>query len=216
MDAVSYQTVYMLNRVDRDGLLFDEEKFPAFSKELLTSREPDNKHTLSDVAWGGGDFYSMPIIYEYDNEYYLADVVFNNENKDITKPIVASKAKQHKLKMLYFEKNNGGHEYADQIKENLQKINYYVNVKKVKRKNIKDVKRFSIILYAPEIQKIHLLKQDQRSREYQSFVNNLVAYNQNGKNRNDDAPDSLALLFEFCIFSKSKEVRIIDRAKRII
>ena len=216
MDNVSYQTVYMLNRVDRDGLLFDEKKFPLFSKELLTSRHPDRKHSFSDVAWGGGDYYSMPITYEYDREYYLADVMFNAGNKDVTRPLVAAKAKQHSLKILHFEKNNGGHEYADKIDENLRAINYYANIKVFKRKNVRDVKRFSIVLYASEIQKVHLLEIKDRSKEYQSFVNNLISYNQNGKNRHDDAADSMALLFEFCIFGKDRKVRIIERERRLL
>ena len=158
----------------------------------------------------------MPIVYEYDNEYYLVDVIFNSGNKEVTRPIVAAKAKQHSLKILYFEKNNGGHEYASKIDVNLRALNYYANIKISKRKNIKNVKRYSIIVYAPEIQKIHILEPKDRSKEYQAFLNNLIAYNQNGKNKHDDAADSLALLFEFCIFGNNKEVRIIDKYKRII
>ncbi len=213
MDTVSYQTVYMLKRLDRDGLLFKKEDFKRFRKSLL-QREPDNKYAISDVAWGGGDNYSMPIIYEYDGEFYLADAVFSKGNKDETRPIVVAKTKQHKIRELYFEKNNGGDEYGIIIKDKLIENNYYAKVTLVKRKNTKDVKRTSILTYSPEIQKIYILEDEEQSEDYRKFIQNLLEYNQNGKSKHDDAPDSLALFFEFCVFGKKKELKVLPRSSR--
>lgn len=194
MDDISYKALYMLERLDREGLLFDLDKFSRFSTDKLKEK-PLEKHAFVDVAWGGGDFLACPILYKYNDGYYLVDVVFNKNDKTVTQPLVASKIMQHELYQCMFEANNGGDEYAEGVGDILKKENYSCLIKSKKSENNSNAKNQRIIKNSPEIQKMHILHKEQQSQEYKAFIYNLITYNQNGKAKHDDAPDSLALLY---------------------
>ena len=195
MDEISYNALYMLNRLDREGLLFNMDKFPRFTPDKLKEK-PLAKHNFGDVAWGGGDFLAFPIVYEYSDGYYLADAVFNKNDKTVTQPLVAAKIMQHELYQCQFEANNGGDEYAETISDILKKEKYSCLIRSKKSENNSNAKNQRIIKNSPEIQKLHILNKENQSDEYKAFLSNLVTYNQNGKVKHDDAPDSLALLYD--------------------
>jgi len=210
MDEISYKALYLLQRLDREGLLFDIDKFERFDKGKL-NEEPKAIHTFCDVAWGGGDYLAMPFIYEYDDGLYLADAVFSNKDKTITKPIVAGRIQMHKCYEAEFEANNGGDEYADDIGKTLAKDGFACRVYSTKSENGANAKVQRIIKFSPEIQKLKILHSEQRSQEYREFLNNVVTFNQNGKNKHDDAPDSLSCVFRRIMRPKKARVTIARR-----
>ena len=73
-------------------MLFPEEEL-LYYNGVLPDGEPDRKVSVCDVAWGGGDSLSMPICYVYGEDGYVVDVVFNNGDKEVTRPIVIGKLK---------------------------------------------------------------------------------------------------------------------------
>ena len=200
--------------MEREGLLFSESLFDTFDEEVLKVK-PKFKDAFVDVAWGGTDFVAMPIVYEYDDGLYLADVVLNKGNKEITQPIVATRIKNHTLPYVPFEGNNGGGEYADRVKTLLSEMQYICKITSPKSPNTANAKLQRIIQYSPEIQKIKLLSKKQRTPEYQAFVSQVLKFNQNGKNKNDDAPDSLALLF-MNRAKKPKPVKVLPKEYKLI
>ena len=96
MDNITWNCIYQQQPIEREGLLFSEDSFKTFSRADLHT-EPKKKLSFVDTAWGGNDFVAQPICYQYEDGLYLVDVVFNNGNKEITQPIVATKIKKHKL-----------------------------------------------------------------------------------------------------------------------
>jgi hypothetical protein len=94
MDEISFKALYMLERLDREGLLFNIDQFPLFSPEKLKEK-PRAIYNYCDVAWGGGDYLAMPFVYEYEDGLFLADAVCNKHDKTVTQPIVASKIAKH-------------------------------------------------------------------------------------------------------------------------
>ena len=194
MDDITWNCIYQQEPMEREGLLFKEDNFSTFSRNSLHV-EPKRKLTFVDTAWGGNDFVAQPICYQYEDGLYLVDVVFNNSNKEITQPIVATKIKKHGLYECPFEKNNGGDEYADRVRELLKEQNYSCRITAKMSPNTANAKLQRIIQYSTEIQSIKILEKKERSPEYQKFIKNVLSFNQNGKNKNDDAPDSLALMF---------------------
>lgn len=214
MDEITWNCIYQQEPMEREGLLFAEGMFETFDSEVLNSR-PKYKETFVDVAWGGNDYVAMPIVYEYDDGLYLADVVFNKSKKDITQPIVATRIKQNTLPAVPFEGNNGGDEYADKVKSLLSEMNYICRITTPRSPNTANAKLQRIIQYSPEIQKLKLLDKRQRTPEYQAFVSNVLKFNQNGKNKNDDAPDSLALLFMHRA-KKPKPVKVLPKEYKVM
>lgn len=67
-----------------------------------------------------------------------------------------------------------------------------------------------IIQYAPDIKKFYFLDKKHRSKEYQAFMNEVTLFTQTGKNKHDDAPDSLAMLVEF-LDTRGKTVTVMMR-----
>lgn len=198
MDEVSYSCLYMMERIDREGMLFDHDQFEQFDLSQL-NESPDAIHVFCDVAFGGGDFLSMPVVYQYGEDYYLADVVFNNNDKTKTQPLVCEVLRRNGCYEATFESNAGGDQYADDIGRLSKESGYSIKINKLRSTQLdkgKNAKLRLIIRFSPEIQKLKVRKVADRSKEYKEFLKNVTTFNQNGNNAHDDAPDSLARLFK--------------------
>lgn len=192
LDDVSWKCLYQNEPIEREGLLFPEEEL-LYYNGVLPDGEPDRKVSVCDIAWGGGDSLSMPICYIYGEDAYVVDVVFNNGDKEVTRPIVVGKLKQHLPHQNRFEANNGGDEYADKVDEMLREDGIKLNI--THRKAPSTASKLSrIIQAAPDIKKLYFLDKKHRSKEYSKFMKELTSFMQTGKNKHDDAADSLAML----------------------
>jgi len=193
LDDVSWKCLYMNEPIEREGLLFPEDELTTFNGTL-----PDGglvaKYATCDVAWGGGDSLSMPIAYEYeDGSVYIVDVVFNKGDKTSTRPIVVGKLKRHLPHRVQFEANNGGDEYCAAVDAELRKANIRLHLTHKKAPSTSS-KLSRIIQASPDIKKFIFLDKKHRSKEYAAFMKELTSFIQTGKNKHDDAPDSLAML----------------------
>ena len=192
LDDVSWKCLFQNEPIEREGLLFPEEEL-LYYNGVLPDGEPDRKVSVCDIAWGGGDSLSMPICYVYGEDAYVVDVVFNNGDKEVTRPIVVGKLKQHLPHQTRFEANNGGDEYADKVDEMLREEGIKLNI--THRKAPSTASKLSrIIQAAPDIKKLYFLDKKHRSKEYSKFMKELTSFMQTGKNKHDDAADSLAML----------------------
>ena len=158
----------------------------------LPSGEPDRIFMACDVAWGGGDFLSAPICYQYGTDIYVADVIFNDGDKYTTRPMVIEKILKHKVGTAQFEANNGGSEYCEYVETELKKKGYRLNIRSVPAPTNKK-KEARIFEKAPEIREMYVLSADKRDKEYAKFMQNVFAFTITGKARNDDSVDSLAM-----------------------
>lgn len=193
LDDVSWKCLFMNEPVEREGLLFPDEELNYYNG-VLPDTEPVRKYFACDVAWGGGDALSAPFAYEYsDGSVYIPDVIFNKGDKTVTRPIVVGKLKLHLPHQNRFEANNGGDEYCDAVDEELKKENIRLNLTHRKAPTTQS-KLSRIIQAAPDIKKFYFLDKKHRTKEYNAFMKELTSFMQTGKNKHDDAADSLAIL----------------------
>ena len=179
----------------RQGLVFPPDSLLRYNG-VLPGGSPERIIAACDVAWGGEDYLSMPIVYVYgDGSMYCVDVVFSNANKVFTQPEVVGKLLIHRPHQVQFEANNGGTEYAQAIDEMLREKGCVLNIS-TRRAPGNAPKLSRIIQYAPDILKIHFLDFDHSTPEYRSFIEWLCSFVSLGKNVHDDAPDSLAQLMD--------------------
>lgn len=196
-DMAGWYAQYQQEPIERDGAVFTPEHMAEYY-DALPAIEPLKIIAHCDVALGGGDFLSFPIVYCYeDGEMYCEDVVFDNSEKHITQPQVLSKITQHEIKNAHFESNQGGEGYKDDIVRMLKENKYeckvssdWAPVTKRKEQRIWDA--------AERIRQIHFKKPECRSKQYQKFMQNLFSFTMvHSKRKHDDAADSLAGLIAF-------------------
>ena len=190
IDDATWCAKYMGNPYIREGLLFPEDELLTYNG-VLPDGDPE-KVAVCDVAWGGGDSLSMPILYKFGADIYVHDVVFNRGDKTVTYPVVVGRLKHHHPHKARFEANNGGHEYADNVDKELRKDGVHINVFSRKAPNNQS-KLARIIQFAPDIKRFYFLADRYRSKEYREFMREVTTFVQTGKNQHDDACDSLAM-----------------------
>ena len=193
-DMASWLAQYMGEPIERDGALFSPDDM-LFYNGILPAGEPDRIFMACDPAFGGGDFVAAPIAFQYGNDVYIHDVVFDASDKKITRPKIVEKILFYKVQAARFEGNNGGEDYKEWIEGELRRRGYRLNITSKKAPTNKR-KEQRIYDKAPEIREFFFLEQGKRSKEYSQFMTNLYSFKITGKNKNDDAPDSMAQLVE--------------------
>ena len=211
MDPVSFSCLIQQEPIEREGLLFFENEFRKFDLNDYEQTE-DYVRTVAacDVAWGGEDYFSMPIVDEYKNGdcHLVAWYFINKADKSITKPEVIKYIKRYGVSRICFEANNGGDEYADDIKKQLKEegINCFVESKKAPTTKSKTDR---ILNYQAEIRGskaskyrlvIPIRESIKQDKMFNEALNQVFKFNQSSaknirKKQHDDAPDSLSTLF---------------------
>ena len=196
-DMASWFAQYQQEPIERDGAVFNPEHM-RFYNGVLPSEEPLKVLSACDVALGGGDYLSMPVAYIYENgDAYIHDVVFDNSEKDITQPQVLHTIIQNNITSGFFESNQGGEGYKDDIDRQLkEKFNYKMTLVS-KYAPTKTRKEQRIWDNAPTIRQFIFRDTGCRSPQYRKFMTNLYSFTIQGKNKNDDAADSLSQLADF-------------------
>lgn len=191
IDDATWNAKYQGNPYIREGLLFHKDDLKYYNG-VLPDGDPV-KIAVCDVAWGGGDSLSMPFAYQYGEDVYIHDWIFNRGDKNVTRPLVVGTTKQHLPHRERFEANNGGHEYADIVDKELRNDGVHINISSKKAPNTQS-KLARIIQFAPDIKKFYFLEEEYQSKEYRAAMEEVTTFVQTGKNPHDDACDSLAMV----------------------
>lgn len=180
--------------IEREGLLYAHDELRRYFE--LPDREPDAILCVCDTKDRGTDYCAMPIAYQYGQDYYIEDVVFDNSNPEIVEARIVQKCVQHKVQMGRFESNSAGGRVAQSVQEAIRKAG---GKTKITTKYTTQNKETKIIMASPFV-KEHFLFKDQsviKDKEYRSFMNNVCGWTMSGKNKHDDGPDSLAMLADY-------------------
>ncbi len=208
-DMASWLAQYQGEPVERQGTLFTSETM-RFYNGTLPDEEPERIFAFCDVAFGGGDFVSMPVAFQFGNAVYIHDVVFNNGDKKVTQPLVAAMIEKYKVGTIRFEYNSGGDGYAADVDRLLESKGYKCNIQGSYASTHKK-KEYRIYDKSPDIREFYFRDTTCRSKEYSQFMQNLYSFTMEGKNKHDDAPDSLAGLCEMKETLSMQNVVILQR-----
>ena len=105
IDDAIWLAKHMGNPYIREDLLFPADELWYYNG-ALPDGELDWILTVVDTAWGGGDRQSMPVTYIYGEDVYIQDVVFNSDDKTITRPLVLGTLKKYHQQRKRQMKNN--------------------------------------------------------------------------------------------------------------
>ena len=211
MDPVSFSCLIQQEPIEREGLLFFEKEFKKFDLDRYERHEEEYQRTVAscDVAWGGDDHLSMPIIDEYKNgDCPLVKWLFIKGEKEVTIPLVVQYIIDYHITYICFEANNGGDMYADEVDRKLKekgiKDCYVTSQKAPTNKSKTDrilaqqgfIKGSDSSEYRLVIPTRESIRGDSQFNE---ALNETFKFNQSSaKNvrtrQHDDAPDSLSML----------------------
>lgn len=200
-DTASWLAQYQGQPIERDGAVFTPEDLRYYNGELVG--DPDLVFMAVDPSWGGGDFVAAPIIYQYGNDLFVADVVYSNLEKNFTQSEIVSKAIRHKVTRMYVEGNKMTGSYGQDISTLLKDKNYHCNVQISTKHFTGNGKEQRIFDKAPDIRE-RMVFLDKRPKDYELFMQNVFSFSIMGKNKHDDAPDSLAMAVTFLITGENK------------
>lgn len=191
-DMASWNAQYMGEPIERDGALFSPGDFRYYNG-VLPEGDPDRVFMAVDPAFGGGDFVAAPVCYQYGDDIYVHDVVYDSGDKRITQPLLAKAVLRHNVAAMQIEANKSTEAYKDGVQDELKKEGRSINL--TTKAAPSDKAKFQRIFdKAPDIREMMIFRESgKRSREYSLFMQNVFSYKMFAKNKNDDAPDSLAM-----------------------
>lgn len=200
-DMASWLAQYMGTPIERDGSVFAPDDFRYYNGVLPTDCDPDRVFGIFDPAWGGGDFVAGPICYQYGNDIYIADVVYNNGEKRVTQPDIANKLIKHNASASCIEGTKMTSGYAEGVDAILKSKGYNINMQTSTKHFTGNGKAQRIFDKAPDIrERMIFLESGKRSKEYEMFMQNVFSFTITGGNKqHDDAPDSLAMAITYMI-----------------
>lgn len=190
-DLASWSAQYMGVPYEREGTLLASKDLRYFNGEI-----PDGYASIfmaCDPAWGGGDYVASPICVQVEETVFVPSVVYTNEDKKKSLPHIADKIAKFGVSRIQIEATKMTEAFADELSTILKKrgIKCVVLTKAAPTHTSKEQRIFD---KAPEIRESFVfLTPDKRDREYQMFMDNVYSFTITGKNKHDDAPDSLAM-----------------------
>lgn len=208
IDPCTWSCKYMGDPYVREGLLFERDELNYYNGVL-----PDGEcdiMSVVDVAWGGGDSLSAPIIYWFGDTGYVHDWVFSTGDKSVTQPLVCAAYAQNNVARARFEANVGGAEYAEEIDRSLREQNYKMSIQS-QRASTKSSKMGRIERWSSDIKSRLVFRSDKaRGEMYDKAMNELCRVSVDAKKQHDDAPDSLAMAMDYR-FNGLCTVQILER-----
>lgn len=209
-DMASWLAQYMGTPIERDGAVFAPDDMRYYNGEL-PGEDPDRIFMVVDPAWGGGDYAAATINYQFGNDIFVHDVIYNNGEKNITQPEIARRAIANKVSAIYVEGTKMTSSYGEGVDAILKEKGYSVNLQTSTKHFTGTGKEQRIFDKAPEIRSLMIFR-NKRGKEYEQFMQNVFSFTINGKNKHDDAPDVCAMTVSYAFFS----LPTIEVKKRVV
>lgn len=208
-DMASWQAQYMGEPIERDGALFSPGEFRYYNG-VLPDEEPDRVFMAVDPAFGGGDFVASPVCFQYGDNIYVHDVVYDSGDKRITQPLLAQAVIKYNVAAMQIEANKSTEAYKDGVQDELKKQDRRINLT-TKAAPSDKAKYQRIFDKAPDIRENMIFRESgKRSKAYSLFMQNVFSYKMFAKNKNDDAPDSLAMAMDM-VRGSTKRTQVFKR-----
>jgi predicted phage terminase large subunit-like protein len=136
---------------------------------------------------------ASPVCFQYGDDIYVHDVVYDNGDKKITQPLLAKAVITYNVGAMQIEANKSTEAYKDGVQDELKKEGRRINLT-TKAAPSDEAKFQRIFDKAPDIREMMIFRESgKRSKPYSLFMQNVFSYKMFAKNKHDDAPDSLSM-----------------------
>lgn len=191
MDEISYKCLYKQQPVEREGLLFPEDKVQRY-KELPKTKIKSITGQC-DTKGKGTDFFVLPCLCEfedYEGKYYCTDAICS-DSADYEKQYenAANLIVDNQMNDCEFESNQGGDRVAMEVNKRVEEKGWICNINDVATETNKEARIFQCSNWILQ----HVIFKDQSlytpKEQYGIMMSQLVSYSVSGKNPHDDVPD---------------------------
>lgn len=188
MDEISYNCLFKQKPIEREGLLFPEDKIRRYLN--LPHGEPEIITAQCDTKGKGTDYFVMPVLHKYGDEWYCVDCVCDNSaDYEYQYENAANVLVNNKVQECEFERNAGGDRVALEVNKRVESKGWICNITDVPTETNKEARIFqcsswilnNVIfkdssLYTPK-------------EPYGVMMSLLKQYSVSGKKQLDDVPD---------------------------
>lgn len=222
MDEISFNCLFQQKPVEREGLLLPPDELRRFYLNKDQVPEKQNEFTIMptrdpDAIWGvcdtkdkGTDYESLPIAYQFGEDFYIPDVVFDDNTDYATLDRkTADILIRHQPHKVRFESNQAGGRIADNIEKMIKGKCRTIIETKYTTAN----KETKILVNSDWIKKHCLFLEPalyKPKSDYGLFMGNVTTYTTKAKMPHDDGIDSLAMLAEYVSVPERKPAECVD------
>ena len=195
--------------IEREGLLYDRNELRRYFE--LPDGEPDAIMAVCDTKDKGTDYCCMPIAYQYGQDFYIDEIICDNNNPEIVEARLISVLVEKKVQMARFESNAAGGRVAEKVQQGVKDMGGKC---KITTKFSTQNKETKIIVNSPWVKEHCLFRDDTtiKSKEYEKALNFLCSFTMAGKNKYDDVADAFAQL---AIYVENMSVSKVEIVKRL-
>ena len=211
MDDVSYRCLYKSDPIEREGILYHPTELQRYIGGL-PDREPDSILAICDTKDTGTDYNFLGVFYQYGDRYYLEDLVFKNIDPGTLDELNSDMLVKHHVQQAQFESNKEGSRTANEVERLVKAKGGRCHITKKYTTQNKETK---IIVNSSWV-KEHVIFKDiteyEPKSDYGVMMSFLCSYTQLGKNKHDDAPDTLAMFAQFVDTLLGGEGQVVKRS----
>ena len=188
MDEISYRCLYKQEPIEREGLLFPDDKIRRYFN--LPHGEPEIITAQCDTKGKGTDYFVMPILQKYGEDYYCVDCVCDNTaDYEMQYENASNTLVNNQVQECEFERNAGGDRVAMEVNKRVENKGWICNITDVPTETNKEARIFQCSNWILQ----HIIFKDQSlykpNEPYGVMVSLLKRYSVTGKKQLDDVPD---------------------------
>ena len=188
MDEISYKCLYKQEPIEREGLLFPDDKIRRYLN--LPHGEPEIVTAQCDTKGKGTDYFVLPVLQKYGEDYYCVDCVCDN-TADYEEQYrnAAGVLVNNKVQECEFERNAGGDRVAMEVNKRVESVGWICNITDVPTETNKEARIFQCSNWILQ----HVIFKDpslyKPNEPYGVMMSLLKQYSVSGKKQLDDVPD---------------------------
>ena len=188
MDDISYRCLYKQEPIEREGLLFPEDKIRRYLN--LPHGEPEIVTGQCDTKGKGTDYFVLPVLQKYGEDYYCVDCVCDNTaDYEMQYENAANVLSNNKVQECEFERNAGGDRVAMEVNKRVEKKGWICNITDTPTETNKEARIFQCSNWILQ----HVIFKDpslyKPNEPYGVMMSLLKRYSVSGKKQLDDVPD---------------------------
>lgn len=188
MDEISYRCLYKQDPIEREGLLFPEDKIRRYLN--LPHGEPEIITSQCDTKGKGTDYFVLPVLQKYGEDYYCVDCVCDNTaDYEMQYENSANVLVNNQVQECEFERNAGGDRVGMEVNKRVESKGWICNITDTPTETNKEARIFQCSNWILQ----HVIFKDpslyKPNEPYGVMMSLLKQYSVSGRKQLDDVPD---------------------------